>query len=533
MTLQPPANLAPPSEYRPGTSEWWLERLSAALIARLPRFKTLDQYFRGTQDLSKLAGQAWRESELRTRFPDYLHANHSRLIVNATAQRLHVLGFRMTGDLNTDAEAARIWTANEMESESAKATKTALVKGECPVLVEPNPADPRTPIITPQDPAQVIVWHAAGDSRIRQAAMKTWWDDAARRRYFILYLPDRIERWRDREPGQMDRWLGHLTAAPVARWERVGNDAAPAIVRNPLGVVPIVVIPNDPQLQGRPEAEHESVLGRIDHYNATLMNMAVTSHELAYPQRWGVGVDADEEAEELEVETLDPDDPAAELFADRLTPPARAKTGQTRWITTPTPDASFGQFAAATIENYAKELDLIRADIATDTFTPYHFLLNMPSSVPPSGESITASETPLVDKCRAHIRDKGTAWREVMRLAFLLGGDLGRADALRTGGRTVWEDPERRTEGQHVDALGKMRTMLGVPFQATWELLGKSPEELARWRKMLEDGELEDLVAERLAASTPEPAAPGGSTPTPPQGDNAPQPELTTGTEGA
>lgn len=516
MTLMPPAHLEPPSAYRPGTSEWWLERLAGALQRRLARFTRLENYYNGAQDLSKLAGQAWRESELRTRFPDYLQANHARLIVNAPAQRLNVLGFRLAGELDTDVEASRIWMANEMEAESAKAHIESLVKGECPVLVEPNPFDPTTPVITPQDPSQVIVWHAPGDRRIRQAALKTWWDADSRRRQFILYLPERIERWRDREPGQMDWWLGQLFARPVTRWERLGSETSPAIVPNPTLAVPIVIIPNDPRLQGRPEGEHEPVLSRIDHYNATLMNMAVTSHELAYPQRWGTGVDADEEAEVATLEETG--EPLAE-------PPARARTGQTRWITTPTPDASFGEFAAATIDNYVKELDQIRADIATDTFTPYHFLLNMPSSVPPSGESITASETPLVDKCRAHIRDKGTGWREVMRLAFILAGDGARADALRQGGRTVWEDPERRTESQHVDALGKMRTMLGVPAQATWELLGKAPEELARWRKMLEDGELEKLIASFAPAPAPAPGGPGGavgeSTPAPEGAENA------------
>ncbi|HVM30776.1 MAG TPA: phage portal protein [Candidatus Limnocylindrales bacterium] len=492
MTL--PAVRGGGSRHPAGSSEWWLERLTTALHARQGRFTRLEHYYRGTQDLSKLAGQAWRESEVSKMFPNYLHANHSKLIVNAAAQRLNVLGFRFSGETGADAEAARIWRANEMHSESSKAHVEALVKGECPVLVEPNPADPSTPIITPQDPAQVIVWHAPGDRRLRQAALKSWWDLDSARRFYILYLPDRIEHWRDREPSQMDWWLNRLVAATEpARWELRERPGQPGRMVNPLGEVPIVVLPNDPRLNGSPEAEHEPVLSRIDHYNKTLMDMAVTSHEMAYPQRWGTGVEPEEDEIAVDEVTGEPIEPA---------PPPATRTGQTRWITTPEEAARFGQFTVATLDNYVKELDQIRADIATDTFTPYHFLLNMPSSVPPSGESITASEAPLVDKVRAHGRDKGAAWRQIMRLALRLGGDEQRAQAMRDGGQVIWEDPERRTESQHVDALGKLRQMLGLPLEATWELLPASPEDIERWRRMLDDEakRLTELAGPEMAA---------------------------------
>lgn len=458
-----PAELGPASIFKTGSSEWWIERLSHALGSRLQRYELLTRYYRGTQSLERLASEAWKESGLGAVFPHYLSANHSRLIVNGTAGRLSVLGFQLAGQVRTDTEASRIWSANEMESLSEVALTESLVKGECPVLVEPNPRDPDTPLITPQDPAEVIVWSAPGDRRIRQAAMKTWWDPDARRRFYILYLPDRIERWQDRDPGQMDRWLNRLFGGVAAPWTRID------LVPNPLGEIPIVVIPNEPLLKGSPEAEHEASLGRIDHYNRVLMEMAVTSDQLAWPQRWAKGVVDDEDVGREGVQT-----------------DSSPRTGQTRWVITESPDAEFGQFVAATIDNYVKELEQIRADIAIEAFVPYHFLLAMPSSVAPSGESFTAAEVPFVDKVRGHQRDKGTAWRSVMRLVFAVAGDSERARAMAAG-RTVWMDPERRTESQHIDALGKMRKLLGVPEEAVWERIPAAPEEIARWIQMRDE----------------------------------------------
>lgn len=475
----------PPSPFALGSSEWWIDRLSRGLASRLGRYERLTRYYRGTQDNSSLITEDFRESGLAAIFPNGFNANHSRLIVNGTAQRLAILGFRLGGDVRADSEAARIWRANDMESMSDVALTESLVKGECPVLVEPNPRDPLTPLITPQDPSQVIVWNAPGDRRIRQAALKTWWDEELRRRLYILYLPDRIERWQDRDSGQMDLWLNRLFAITPARWERLG------VQGNPLGEVPLVVVPNEPLLAGRPEAEHEAALGQIDHYNRVLMDMAVTSQELAFPQRYGIGVE--EEDEEAATET-----PA-------VTSRQGVRTGRTRWVTTPSPDARFDQFEAAQIDNYVKELAEIRGSIAMTTFVPYHFLLSMPSSVAPSGESFTAAEVPLVDKVRGHQRDKGSAWRTVMRLAFMLIDDRTRALAMAMG-QTMWMDPERRTESQHIDALGKMRQLLGVPEEAVWERIPAAPEEIARW------------LAMRAAAPPPAPpGAPGDAGATPPQ----------------
>lgn len=492
-TLPGPSVLGPPSSYEAGSSLWYLDRLTRMLSQRLERFDRLESYYRGTQDTQRLASAAYRESGLLLLFPQ-LSANHSRLIVNAAANRLVILGFRLGGELRADMEAARIWRLNEMDQLSDVAHTECLVKGECPVLVEPDAADPTRPRITPQDPRNVIVYHAPGDRRIRLAALKTWWDEATRKRFYTLYLPDRIERWMDREPGQMDYWRDRLLGMTTPRWEPRVTAAGP-VIPNPLGEVPMVVLPNDPRLSGSPEGEHEPAITLQDLYNKTLMDLAATSHAAAFPQRWGTGVDTKREQPIVDAETGLP----------VVSAPAQVRMSVDEMVTSPNDEAAFGQFSAADLSGYIRALDTIRADEATITFTPYHFLLNMPSSVPPSGESITATEAALVDKVRGHHRDKAGPWRQVMRLAFLIAGDARRATAMRESGEVIWSDPERRTESQHIDALGKMRTMLGVPEEATWELIPATPEQVARWTAM------------RDAAAAASPTTPGDPPPDDPE----------------
>lgn len=456
-----------------GSSERWIVLMARALAKRRARFDELETYYRGHQDNRKLATAAWHRLGLSRVFPR-LNANHSRLIVKAAIDRLGVLGFRLEGELDADTEAWRIWRANDMEALSRQAHVEALVKGECPVLVEPDNRDASTPRLTPQDPSEVIVWHESGDRRLRVAALKTWLDQWTRRRMFTLYLTDRIERWQERRVGAFETgmWSEALEVRPdmLERRER-GNE--PFQLPNPLGEVPIVVLPNDPRLTGAPEGEHEVVLPLIDLYTKTLMDMAVTSHELAFPRTYATGVDQDDEEPVRDAVT-------GEVIVDA---PARIRTGQDQMIILRDPEGKVGQLSAASLEGYVNMLETLRGEIATVTFRPYHYVLNMPSSVPPSGESITAAEAPFADNVRGHALDLGTPWRHLVRLAFRIAGDEPRARAMATG-HVIWADPERRTESQHVDALGKSVEMLRLPIEAAWERLPASPQDIARWKRM-------------------------------------------------
>jgi hypothetical protein len=502
---------AQPNPYDAGSSQWWLYRLSARLDARLPALRTLDSYYTGQNDTFRLASQAAVSSGIAGLFRG-INANLAKLVVDAPRHRLEVWGFR-TGDDADDELLWETWQANDMDSEADAAHKEALVMRSCPVIVEPPSTQGGLPVITPQDPRGCIVEHAAGDRRVARAALKRWQDDDGRM-LLTLYLPDRIERWQERNVSRWEQTMVPLfLGRDPQRWETRPDADGVYLLQNTLGEVPVVELPNQGRTNHRREAEHEAVIPLLDLYNKTLLDMATTSEFGAFPQRWGIGIDVDEGEVPLSEEAQ----AAAARLAAAGTAAAQYRAAVDMMLTTPSPDAQFGQFPAAPLDGYIAELDQVRANVGTISFTPYHLLLNMPSSTPATGEALRAAEVGLVAKVRSdHHREKGAAWERVQRLVLRLAKDPAGAwtEAEVTAARrrvveTVWRNPETLSEAQHMDALSKAAT-LGVPQQALWEMLPASPAEIKRWRAM-----------QQAQPAAPAPAGPPAPEPGPPA---APEP---------
>jgi hypothetical protein len=125
-------------------------------------------------------------------------------------------------------------------------------------------------------------------------------------------------------------------------------------------------------------------------------------------------------------------------------------------------------------------MGIIRGDVSSITFTPYHYLLGSPSSVPPTGESLKSAETPLVEKIKAKHAHLGSGWREVIRLVFRTAGDAKRGDAVYN---VRWENPESRIISVLADALVKLGS-LGVPEPALWAEWGFSSDEIRLFTAM-------------------------------------------------
>lgn len=477
--------------YAVGTSEWWIWRLQRRLEAQATEMERLNGYFEGTNDTFRLASAAAQASGIATLFRG-LNANLAELIVGAVLQRLEVYGFR-TAEGDVDAEAWRIWQANEMDRVAPMAHTEALAKGYCPVLIEPS-ADPRTPTITPQDPLGFVAEQAPGDPRQVRAAMKQWVEDDGRM-LITLYLPDRIERWQASRPstglggavtGMVQGLMGAVPRQYQPRQLGRGEEWSEL---NPLGRVPVAILTNHARLRGTCFAEHEKVLPLLDLFNKTILDMATTSEFAAFPQRYGIGVELDEGEQPETAEGL--------LIAEAEVaqgPLARFRAAVDSMITTPSPDAQFGQFPAADLRGYGDMLERVVTAIGTITFTPYHLLLNMPTAVPATGEALKAAEAGLVAKVEEHQREKGGGWEAALDIAFELA-ELTERPALEA----VWKPAATISEAQHVDALTKLATSLKLPIRGLWEMLPASPQQIARWERM--------LLEQAAAATGPEPGA--------------------------
>jgi hypothetical protein len=436
-----------------------LRDLDHALEGRQAGLERYSRYYEGGQSLV-FASDKWRRAfgGLFTEFRD----NWCRLVVDAVEERLNVTGFRF-GDEAGDTDAWHIWQANGLDADSQLAHTESLINGVSYAFVWYGEDD--EPEISIEAPEQMIVAYEPGNRRRRRAALKKWLadDDTV---FATLYMGDALWKFQGRAPS---------SGTPVvAGWEPREEPNEPWPLPNPLGVVPIIPIVNRPRLLPRHTTEGDSEITDViplqDAVNKILLDMLVASEFGAFRQRWTTGLDIPTDPDtNLPIEPFKP-------AVDRL------------WISE-NPETKFGEFGQTDLLPYTRAAELFVQHIASQTRTPPHYFYL--SGQFPSGESIKSAETGLVAKARRKMRHFGESWEAVMKLAFRIQGD-DRAQFI--GAETIWGDPESRTEGQHVDALLKLKT-LGVPEPQLWEDAGFSPQQIARFASMRAEQAYYDALA--------------------------------------
>lgn len=446
----------------PGTSEWWIKRLSDELNSRHDEMTLNENYYDGNHNL------LFATPKFRSAFGQMFSAfsdNFCEVVVDATEERLSVDGFRFGGDENpqADKEAWRIWQANGLDAESQVCHTESLVKSRAYTLIWNNPADPETPLITVEDPLQMVVAHDPANKRLRKAAFKRWLDDTGFM-FGYLYLPDRIEKYRSRKPIEKAVSKAELEAIVWDPWEEE-DEAWP--LKNPLGEVPVVAFTNRKRLTGAGKSEIQTVRPIQDAINKMCADMLVSSEFAAFIQRWITGVEVP-----IDPETGRP----IETF----------KAHVDRIFATESENAKFGEFSQHDPKVFIGPIEMFIQHLATQTRTPPHYFLASMGNFP-SGESLKSAETGLVSKVKRKARHFGESWEETLRLSFKVLGD---ARGSVSDAETLWQNPEFRTMGELVDALVKLK-QIGVPDRALWEEYGATPQQMARWEE-LKDQEPEE-----------------------------------------
>lgn len=429
----------------PTDPQWWLKRLHKQLAERQPLIDKYDRYYRGDHPLPWLPEQA--QEEFR-RVLKMARANVLGLVVDAQVERMVVEGFRIGNSEEADADASRIWQANNLDADSDLAFLEAAKSGMAYMLVGPNPADQSTPIISVEHPSQAIVEYQPGNRRIRVAGLKEWCDDWTGATFADLQLLG---------SPVVFRYVSKSKSGDNPTWVERGDP-----IPNPLKEVTLVELPNNPRLGCGGVSELADLTDIQDRINKTLVDRLMTQDFGAFPQKWATGWPQ-------ETPEGDPTEPI--------------NVGRDRMVTTDVKanEAAFGQWDAAPLDPYsaAKREDV--KDIASRSRTPAQYLLGELTNV--NGETLKASESGLVSKVRQRQRPQSEGLEDGMRLARRLAGTATEQDYAM---ETIWRSPEYRTEGETVDALVKMST-LGVPLEALWERWGASQEEIRRWKSMQSD----------------------------------------------
>jgi Phage portal protein, SPP1 Gp6-like len=421
--------------------EQWRDNLLAGLAARQKDITTCDAYYSGEHKLL-FATAKFREAFglLFSAFSD----NWCDLVVDASAERLRVDGFRFGDDEKGDQDAWDLWQRNGLDAESELAHTESIKLGCSYALVGPD--DGGEPTIQIEAPTKAIVAVDPANGRQRLAGLRNWTDEWGTE-HVVLYLPGEVVWWsRD---GDRKSWE-----------EGVGSG------KNPIGVVPLVPLPNAPTLRERQgRSDIKRVIPLQDAVNKLCADMIVASEYAAFPQRWLTGVD---------IPVYPEGDPQAGQPLPSFT--GRFKAGGGVVWAVEEMQAAFGSFPVSDLTIYVRAIEMLIQHIAAQTRTPPHYLLGAMGSFP-SGESLKATETGLVAKVRRKQLAFGEGWEEAMRLAFMLAGDP-RADDWDC--ETIWMNPESRQTAEVTDAAVKMSS-IGVPRPALWEYIGFTPQQIERW----------------------------------------------------
>lgn len=427
---------------------WWLERQMKALADRQGHLDRLDRYYDGNCDLPEGA-QNCRDSYRR--FQRKARANFAQLVVDAVRERMDPVGVRTgaSGDQGSDAEAWRIWQANALDADCGLVHSAMLVMGEAYVIVGGVDAEIGVPLITPEDPRQVIAECDPLRPRRVIAATKVYRDDVAGADVAYLYLPGRV--FRAFRVGEEE--FGGIPELHRWTWEDPQGTPLP----NLEGVVPVVRFANRPKMNRDVTGEFEPVLDTLDRINHMLLQRLVIATVQAFRQRAIKGIPTHgPDGQEIDYNGLFSPDPGA------------------LWLLPENADMwESGQVDLTGILTSVRH-DV--QDLAATTRTPLFYLT--PDANNGSAEGASLAREGLIFKTWDRIRQTTESWEQVISLAFRVLGDEQRAN--RRDLEVLWRPPERFSLAERYDAAAKAQAA-GVPWRTVMsDVLQFSPQQVDR-----------------------------------------------------
>ena len=425
----------------PLTPGWWLKRLVGQLEERRPRYDMLESYYEGTNGIPAHADSAVREAARRLMAMS--KTNFAELAIEATRERMVPIGFR-TGapsDDFGDRVAWDIWQGNSLDADHKLLDSAALSLSQAYTIVGTVDPDLGVPLITQEDPREMIAETDPARRRKVRAAAKVFEDTINGVDLAYLYLPGWVLR----------AYTPHRdgSTSDISGWEWFDQQ------RLPIDDVPVVPFAYRPRMRGLPKGEIEPHLPILDRINYTILNRLEIMTLQAFRQRAVKGVP-----------TTNPD--GTEVDYDDL-----FRQGPGAIWTLP---ASAELWESGTLE-LTPVLESIKGDIrdfAAVTRTPLSYLF--PDAAQGSAEGASLTREGLIFKVLDRRGHAGESYEDTMSLAFKMMGDTVRAS--RRDLEVIWAPPERYSLSEMADASSKAAGISRRTLQEKiWRL---TPQEIAR-----------------------------------------------------
>ncbi|MGW5635707.1 phage portal protein [Streptomyces sp. NPDC003832] len=455
--------------------------LENELLRRRPDIDRHTAFYRGDQPLKFASDQFSKFHSDRYRgFAD----NWVQVVSDSPVERLTVNGVLPAGVTQADDDLWRVWQMNGLDADSQLGFLGAVNSARSFVLVWGNPDDPDTPEVTFEDASQCIVMYVAGSRRKRRAALKRW-DDGSKS-FATLYLPTEVWKFERSILGPGDKTPQMQQAEDeMNTWEPRDAEALgePNPQVNPMGVVPMVELPNRPMLVDEPLSDIAGVVAMQNAVNLTWAQLFTAMDYASFPQRIVTG------AEVPEIPILDSN---GQIVGSKPVDLSQFAVDRVMFFTGD--NVKTDEWTAANLEAYTKVIEVAVGHIAAQTRTPQHYLIGKMANL--SGDALIAAETGLVKRVEEKQLWFGQALREVFRLIALAQADDAKARAVAAG-RVLWADAESRSQAQMADALQKLRA-IGFPFEWIALRYGLTPTEVVDLLKMRD----KEMQADPMGAFT-------------------------------
>ena len=449
------------------------QQLYRRLQGRRDEIEELDDYYQGKHPL-KFASPEFSNfhSNQYQQFSD----NWVAVIADALTERLKVEGVLLPDSGGDKAASTKLWSwwqQNAFESLSSQGFLEAIIAKRSFILVWTD--EYGEPYATWEHPSQMYLRTAAEDSRIKRDGIKSWVDGDQQKEFLFYYTANEVWKfWRGyygvtggrTESGFDVSGTSVENGFALDGWEPYTNADDTWPLSHGLGKVPIVEIQNRPLLKTGPISD---VAGAKDMQDATNLFWAYlfgAADHASMPARVVMG------QAPPKIPLLDE---RGQKIGEQDVPLSKLQQNRIMWLTGE--KAKIGEWSRADLEAFTNVIDVAVAHLGAQSRTPAHYFVANKGLSNINGETLIATETPLVKKAEDFMLYSQQPLREMWELFALAAGDVRLAVEARKG-KTLFANAGIRSDSQRADAFAKDRKS-GYPFEWLLQKYGESPEDIA------------------------------------------------------
>lgn len=412
------------------------------------------RYWKGRQKLPAVIPSG-TPSEVRV-MARSSRVNIMPIVVNSLVQSTFVDGFRAKGD-DQDADVWKVWQANRMDARQSAIHRAAFAYGTAYAVVLPGDPEPVIRGVSPRSMAAVYGedrdWPMWALERLGKGLWRLYDDEAT---YYV-----RMDDAAGAKAKFIETRIHDIGVTPVVRYldEDDLDDEDE-------------VNPED----DRADRTHPPMRGQVvplmeiqDQIDLTTFGLQIAQHYTGFRQRWIIGWVGDNEAE------------TAKVGADRIVS-----------IDEDPESVKIGEFGQTNLDGFIKSRESSLRHAAALSQTPVHELTA--EMIQMSAEALAAVESGRDRK----VDERKTNLGESHEQTLWLTGRIKKVQ-VPDDAQVKWRDTSARAFAATVDALGKLATMLNVPYEELWERVPDTTrQDIENWKAAAARGNPYDDLAEIL-----------------------------------